>query len=236
MISVLLVTACSRFDPYRSLTTEEVSELLVRVKAQKSRTTDSTDCQALSAADINDIIARVAETPLEQVTKREIALFETDYGCMVFAFYPDSAYKHVQAFKRLVKTGFYDCTQFHRVMKGFVIQGGDILTRDGESDNDGTGSPGYTLPAEFNRIAHDKGVLSMARGQQPDTAGSQFFICLSREGTKNLDGKYTVFGRIIGGFDVMDKIAAVKTVPNRYGEPSVPVEPITLLKAYWLDR
>jgi cyclophilin family peptidyl-prolyl cis-trans isomerase len=76
----------------------------------------------------------------------------------------------------------------------------------------------------------------MARGQRLDTAGSQFFICLSREGTKNLDGKYTVFGRIIGGFEVMDKIAAVKTVANIYGEPSVPLDPITLVKAYWLDR
>jgi hypothetical protein len=147
VISALLFTACSRFDPYRSLTAKEVSELLARAKAQKSQTTHSVDCQTLSTTDIKDIIARVAQSPLEKVTNREIALLETDYGCMVFAFYPDSAYKHVQAFKRLVKTGFYDCTRFHRVLKGFVIQGGDILTRDNNADNDGAGNPGYTLPA-----------------------------------------------------------------------------------------
>jgi cyclophilin family peptidyl-prolyl cis-trans isomerase len=187
-------------------------------------------------AEISGILSEVSAQPLEEVTNREIALLETNHGTMVFAFFPDSAYKHVQSFKRLVKTGYYDCTKFHRVMRGFVVQGGDIMTRDYNADNDGSGNPGYNLPAEFNAIAHDKGVLSMARGPQPDTAGSQFFICLSREGTKSLDGRYTVFGLLIGGFDVLDKIAAVKTVANIYGEPSVPVEPVTLIKAYWLKR
>jgi cyclophilin family peptidyl-prolyl cis-trans isomerase len=213
-----------------------VAELTERAKEYTDKASTPADCRTLTAEEIDAILATVAEQPLEDVTIREIALLETTHGTMVFAFFPDSARVHVQSFKRLVKTGFYDCTNFHRVMRGFVIQGGDILTRDAVAGNDGSGNPGYNLPAEFNGIAHDKGVLSMARGQQPDTAGSQFFICLSREGTRNLDGRYTVFGLLVGGFDVLDRIAAVKTRPNNYGEPSVPVEPVTLLKAHWLER
>ncbi|MBN1466731.1 peptidylprolyl isomerase [candidate division KSB1 bacterium] len=157
-------------------------------------------------------------------------------GTIAIAFYSDRALEHCLGFKRLVKAGYYDGTRFHRIIDRFVIQGGDILTRDGDPDNDGTGGPGYTLPAEFNAIPHDLGILSMARTQDPNSAGSQFFICLSREGTRALDGQYTVFGKVIGGLDVVQAIGKVPTRPNKYGENSVPVELVYIENGYMVTR
>jgi peptidyl-prolyl cis-trans isomerase B (cyclophilin B) len=157
-------------------------------------------------------------------------------GTMAVAFYTDIAPEHTRSFKRLVTSGYYNGTRFHRIIDNFMIQGGDILTRDDNPDNDGTGGPGYNVPAEFNGIPHDLGILSMARAQNPNSAGSQFFLCLSREGTRGLDGQYTVFGKVVGGLDVLKAIGKVPVRPNKYGENSAPVEPVYLINAYMVTR
>jgi len=146
----------------------------------------------------------------------ELAVIKTSEGEMVLEFWPDVAPGHVENFKKLAKQGFYDGTCFHRVIKGFMIQGGDPLTKD-EANRDrwGSGGPGYTIKAEFNDRPHLRGVLSMARTPAgPDTAGSQFFICHAT--APHLDRQYTAFGRLVKGDDVLEKIATTPTEgPNR---------------------
>lgn len=143
------------------------------------------------------------------------ALLETDLGNILIAFEPEVAPKTVENFKSLLVKGFYDGTYFHRVIPGFMIQGGDPNTRDTNRANDGTGGPGYSIKAEFSSKPHVRGTVSMARSQNPDSAGSQFFICVAR--TSHLDGQYTVFGRVLEGMDVVDKI--VNTPRDRRDNP-----------------
>ncbi len=193
-------------------------------------------CEPISQEQIDTILERVANTEVEPVAENEVAVLETSKGAVVIDFFPELAPRHCQSFKRLVTAGYFDCTYFHRVIDGFVIQGGDILTRDENKENDGTGGPGYTVPAEFNDTPHDLGIVSMARSQDPNSAGSQFFICLSREGTKMLDDKYTVFGKVVEGLDVVQEIGKVETKTNRFNEKSVPVEPIYILNAKMATR
>jgi peptidyl-prolyl cis-trans isomerase B (cyclophilin B) len=140
----------------------------------------------------------------------EVAVITTNQGEMVLEFWPDVAPGHVENFKKLANKGFYDGTCFHRVIKGFMIQGGDPLTKDAENEARwGTGGPGYQIKAEFNDRHHDRGVLSMARSQHPDSAGSQFFVC---HGTPRfLDGQYTAFGKLVKGDEVLEKIATTPT-------------------------
>jgi peptidyl-prolyl cis-trans isomerase B (cyclophilin B) len=132
------------------------------------------------------------------------AIIETKLGAIELVFVPDKAPKHVENFIKLAKSGFYNGTIFHRVIPGFVIQGGDPNTKKEDTSQYGMGGPGYTVKAEFNDRPHERGTLSMARAQDPDSAGSQFFIVLAR--TPHLDGKYTVFGRVVKGMEVVDKI------------------------------
>jgi peptidyl-prolyl cis-trans isomerase B (cyclophilin B) len=140
----------------------------------------------------------------------EVAVIKTSLGTMVVEFYPDVAPNHVANFKKLARQGFYDGQCFHRVIKGFMIQGGDPNTKDeAKKDAWGQGGPGYTINAEFNAKHHARGILSMARTPDPNSAGSQFFICHGDCG--QLDGQYTVFGNLIKGFDVLDKIANTPT-------------------------
>src|SRR5450756_187486 len=123
----------------------------------------------------------------------EVAIIKTTEGDIVVEFWTDAAPKTIENFKTLAKAGFYDGTAFHRVIKGFMIQGGDPLTKDeSQKSRWGTGDPGYKIPAEFNKKSHERGVLSMARGPDPDSAGSQFFIC--HGAPKSLNGQYTAFG------------------------------------------
>ena len=137
---------------------------------------------------------------------KEVAVIKTDEGEMVVEFWPDVEPKTVENFKTLAKKGFYDGTAFHRIVKGFMIQGGDPLTKDASKEQQwGTGGPGYTIKAEFNNRPHVPGVISMARSPDPDSAGSQFFICHGE--AKSLDHKYTAFGKLIKGTDVLEKIA-----------------------------
>ena len=128
----------------------------------------------------------------------EIAIIKTSAGEMVIEFWPDVAPKTVENFKTLARKGFYDGTCFHRIVKGFMIQGGDPLTKDPSKEGSwGTGGPGHKVKAEFNDKAHVRGVISMARSQDPDSAGSQFFICLAD--ARFLDRQYTAFGKLIQG-------------------------------------
>src|SRR6202167_6443312 len=132
----------------------------------------------------------------------EVAVIDTTEGTMVVEFWPGEAPGTVDNFKKLAQKGFYDGTAFHRIVKGFMIQGGDPLTKDPSAEDSwGTGGPGHKVKAEFNDRPHVRGVLSMARSQHPDSAGSQFFICLADAGF--LDRQYTAFGKCIKGDDVV---------------------------------
>ena len=143
----------------------------------------------------------------------EVAILKTSEGEMVLEFWPDVAPGHVENFTKLAKQGFYDGTCFHRVIKGFMIQGGDPLTKDEANQRRwGTGGPGYQIKAEFNDKAHVRGVLSMARSNDPDSAGSQFFIC--HGDPRFLDKQYTAFGKLIKGDDLLEKIATTPTAPG----------------------
>jgi len=151
----------------------------------------------------------------------EVAVIKTTHGEIVLAFWPDVAPKTVENFKTLAKKGFYDGTCFHRIVQGFMIQGGDPLTKDPAQESHwGTGDPGYKLKAEFNEKPHVRGVISMARSSDPDSAGSQFFICLAD--ARFLDRKYTAFGQMIKGDDVLAKLGAVPTTHAGGGEKSRP--------------
>jgi|GEM_PF-179190 len=158
----------------------------------------------------------------------EVAVMETSKGRMVAEFWDKEAPQTVANFKKLARQGFYDGTGFHRIIKGFMIQGGDPKSKNPAASDLGTGGPGYTINDEFNDHAHVKGVLSMANVGQPNSAGSQFFIM---HGTApSLDHHYTGFGHLIAGMDVLDKIASSPTGPNPSmpGENSKPMEWTTL--------
>ena len=149
------------------------------------------------------------------------ASIETSEGSMKFEFFPDKAPGHVENFVKLAEKGFYDGTVFHRVISGFMIQGGC-------PHGTGTGDPGYKIKAEFNDVHHARGVLSMARGGDPDSAGCQFFVCHGDAGF--LDGQYTAFGRLVEGDETLEKIATAPVKPGPGGENSKPLEPVQVSK------
>lgn len=136
------------------------------------------------------------------------AVIKTKFGDMEIKFFPDKAPNHVQNFVKLAKSGFYDKTIFHRVIPGFMIQGGDPNTKDpNKPDTYGMGGPAEHLKAEFNDVPHRRGILSMARTNDPNSAGSQFFIVV--KDSNFLDGQYTVFGEVVRGIEVADKIVSL---------------------------
>ncbi len=164
--------------------------------------------------------------PMEK-DQKEVAVLKTSAGEMVVEFWPEVAPKTVENFKKLAKEGFYDGTAFHRIIKGFMIQGGDPNTKDlAKESSYGTGGPGYSVDAEFNERPHVRGVLSMARSQNPNSAGSQFFICLGV--AKSLDRQYTAFGHLIKGLDVLDKIGETPVTGSAMGERSKPTSRVSL--------
>ena len=138
------------------------------------------------------------------VSAQEIAVIETKFGKIEMEFFADKAPGHVKNFKDLAKKGFYDGTIFHRVIPGFMIQGGDPNTKSDDRATHGMGGPGHSIQAEFNDTPHKRGVLSMARSQNPNSAGSQFFIVVKK--SSFLDGKYTAFGKVLSGMAVADQI------------------------------
>lgn len=153
----------------------------------------------------------------------EVAVIQTSQGDLVLEFWPDVAPNTVENFKKLARQGFYDGTAFHRIVRGFMIQGGDPLTKDPSMEARwGTGDPGYKIKAEFNTRSHQRGVISMARSANPDSAGCQFFICLGD--ASFLDRQYTAFGRLIRGDDVLGRLGDVPTRVAGGGEKSRPVE------------
>jgi peptidyl-prolyl cis-trans isomerase B (cyclophilin B) len=155
----------------------------------------------------------------------EVAVLKTSYGEITIAFWPDVAPKTVENFKKLARDGFYDGTAFHRIIKGFMVQGGCPNTKTGETGMPGTGGPGYKIKAEFNAKSHVRGVISMARSSHPDSAGSQFFIC--HGDAKFLDRQYTAFGQVVKGDEVLEQIANVPTKANG-GEKSTPIDRVAL--------
>ena len=170
------------------------------------------------------------ETKPVTTQTNEVAVIKTSEGEMVLEFWPEVAPKHVENFKTLAKKGFYDGTAFHRVIKGFMIQGGDPFTKDPAKEGAwGTGDPGYKIKAEFNERSHTRGVLSMARSPDPDSAGSQFFICHGNP--TFLDRQYTAFGKLTKGDDVLEKIANTPTRPPDRPVTRVNVESIKIVPA-----
>jgi len=164
------------------------------------------------------------------VNNNEVAVIKTTEGDMVIELWADVAPKTVENFKTLAKKGFYDGTCFHRVIKDFMIQGGDPLTKDPSKEASwGTGDPGYKIKAEFNDRHHDRGVISMARSQDPDSAGSQFFIC--HGAPRFLDHQYTAFGKLIKGDDVLEKIATTPTHPQDRPDKRMGIESIKIVPA-----
>ena len=158
----------------------------------------------------------------------EVAVISTKFGNIVIKFRPDKAPKHVENFKMLANKGFYDKTIFHRCMPGFMIQGGDPNSKDpAKIATYGQGGPGTMVKAEFNSISHVRGVVSMARSDDPDSAGSQFYVVVAD--SKFLDNQYTAFGEVMSGMDVADKIvnqptgAKAKDLPNERIEMTVKI-------------
>ena len=182
----------------------------------------------ISTIEIDLIKDRALKYNPEPITKFDIVLIETSFGLLKAKLFNDVAPKHCLNFKKLANSGFYDETTFHRVIPNFMIQGGDILSRDSDRSNDGTGSPGWTVDEEFNDNKHLRGTLSMARSRDPNSAGSQFFICVGNQ--PHLDGKYTVFGQLLD-LDKSNTNAILNHIANALTESkyvyklSVPVLP-----------
>jgi len=168
-----------------------------------------------------------AEEKKPMNTSNEVAVIKTSEGEMVVQFWTDAAPSTIENFKKLARSGFYDGTIFHRIVKGFMIQGGDPNSKDPAKENSyGQGDPGYKIKAEFNDHSHERGVISMARGPDPDSAGSQFFICLAP--VRRLDGQYTTFGKLIKGADVLEKIGEIPVTRNSAGETSKPTKRVVI--------
>jgi len=181
---------------------------------------------AVKADDTNSTKAAAA-TPADA---KEVAVIKTTEGTMVAEFWTDAAPKTIANFKKLAKSGFYDGTCFHRVIKGFMIQGGDPNSKDPAKEMEwGAGGPGYSIDAEFNDHPHVRGVLSMARSQDINSAGSQFFIC--HGDPSFLDHHYTTFGKLIKGDDVLEKIATTPTHPQDRPDTRMGIISITIVPA-----
>jgi len=204
---LLGLVACGA--PAESAATTEAAAPAEETAAPASDAAESTD--VAEAAESTETTAEEAATeePAEKPDSYyvdKVVEFQTDLGDIAIRFYPDVAPNHVRNFIDLSESGFYTGTKFHRTIPGFVIQGGDPNTKAGARSTWGTGGSGKRLMAEFNSVHHARGVLSMARSQDPNSASSQFFICVADAG--NLDNQYTVFGKVVSGMDVVDKIVA----------------------------
>lgn len=192
------------------------------------------DAQSNNAPPIPNPPPAAATDTKPSAAANEVAVIKTTQGDMVIAFWTDAAPKTIANFKTLAKKGFYDGTCFHRVIKGFMIQGGDPLTKDPAQEGAwGTGGPGYNVDAEFNDHSHVRGVISMARSADPNSAGSQFFICHGNP--TFLDHQYTTFGKLIKGDDVLEKIGTTATHPpdrpdTRQGIISIKIVPADSVK------
>ena len=192
-------------------------------------------CLGLAGVSAQEAKKEAAPVAVATDPANEVAVIKTSFGEMVIEFWTDAAPETINNFKKLAKQGFYDGTAFHRIIKGFMVQGGDPKTKDDKLESEwGTGDPGYKIKAEFNAHPHVRGVISMARSRMPDTAGSQFFIC---DGSPSfLDGQYTTFGRLIKGDDVLTKIANVPCGPGGDGQASKPMRRVNVESIKIVDR
>lgn len=201
--------------------------------------------EASAKKTMNDNEAQAAEntqqaTPTDSLAAKRYPIrnkkdpfvtMQTDFGNMTFELYRDVAPTHVDSFLARTRDGFYNGTIFHRVINNFMIQGGD-------PKGTGMGTAGYTLKAEFSKLPHQEGTLSMARANDPNSASCQFFIVLARnQATASLDGKYTIFGQLLQGFDTLHKIGSVPVGPNPMNprEISRPKQEVYLRKVYVSD-
>ncbi len=149
-------------------------------------------------------VSKIAHTT---AASQEVAVIQTNMGSIVISFMPNRAPGHVANFKKLARKGFFNGIKFHRVIPGFMIQGGDPNTKTSNRSSYGMGGPGYTIKDEFSSEPHVRGIVSMANTGQPNSGGSQFFIVV--KDSMFLNGKYSVFGKVIKGMEVADKIVAL---------------------------
>ncbi len=161
-----------------------------------------------------------------QTTEGKTAEIKTSLGDITIEFMPEVAPNHVENFKKLARSGFYDGTTFHRVIPGFMIQGGDPNTKSDDRSKHGTGGPGYTIDAEFSDVKHVRGIVSMARSSDPNSAGSQFFIVV--RDSPHLDRQYSVFAKVISGMNVVDQIVTVPRDSRDNPIKKVTIEKITI--------
>ena len=208
---MLAFAACSQNDGGTTAT-----ETTATAATETTATQPATETTASAAP------AAEQETPMSEYENKVVELHTTE-GEIHLRFFPDVAPNHVKNFIDLSKSGFYDGTKFHRVIAGFMIQGGDPNTKTGGPNTWGIGGSGRNVKAEFNNVSHKRGILSMARSQMPDSASSQFFIVVAD--SKFLDKNYTVFGQVTKGMDVADKIVEGAKGSER------PAEPVTITKA-----
>ncbi|MFQ3582823.1 MAG: peptidylprolyl isomerase [Chloracidobacterium sp.] len=173
--------------------------------------------------------SRAEQLSIEEL-KATRAVIESAAGNIVLEFFPERAPNHVRNFLRLAEQGYYDGTEFNRIVKDFVIQGGDPAKWPADSPNRKLRFDTSPLKAEFNETPHDKGILSMAHGKDPDSATTHYFICLRR--AESLDGKYTAFGRVVEGLEVVDKIAETPIQPGAEDKPAERVEVRTIRVIY----
>src|SRR6266513_1252437 len=184
-------------------------------------------CCLIASTLVAAVVAEEKKEASPMSTSNEVAVIKTNEGEMVVQFWTDAAPNTVENFKKLAHQGFYNGTIFHRIVKGFMIQGGDPNSKDPAKENSyGQGGPGYKIKAEFNDHPHERGVISMARGPDPDSAGSQFFICLAP--VPRLDRQYTTFGKLIKGADVLEKIGDIPVTRNSSGETSKPTKRVVI--------
>lgn len=206
---LLMLASCSGGDAQQPAATETTAA-----------TTDATTPDA-AQADTAAAAAEPEEKPMSHY-EGKVADLETSLGTITIKFFPDKAPNHVRNFIDLAEQGFYDGVRFHRVIEGFMIQGGDPNSKTANRGSWGTGGSGKNVKAEFNDISHKRGIVSMARAQNPDSASSQFFIVV--KDSTFLDRQYSVFGEVVSGMDVADKIvAAAKKKEN-------PDDPVTITK------
>ncbi|MCP4726940.1 MAG: peptidylprolyl isomerase [bacterium] len=216
LLSVILTAACiiniycSSSDETATgdITEDQIASLIEQIRSGGTDT-----AEILTDAEILDIQKRLRALEPEPVEEGEFAVLDTDKGIMIFKFFTAEAPNHSANFKKLANFGFYDWVKFYRVVSGFMIQSGCIFTKNNNPTDDGGGHPGYFINDEFNSIPFDKGIVGMAKRTEPNSAGSQFFFM--HVGNHSLNGRYTAFGKVVYGLEVIDEIAGIETRGER---------------------
>lgn len=226
LIFISIGISCGSEEPgYEPANFTEEDAAWLSQKIQESYSEGSITPVVLTDEEIATLQQKVQNAPSDPVTSTEYAVIDTEHGIIILEFYPDVAPKHAASFKKLANNGFYDWTLFHRVIPGFMIQGGDVLSKNDNAGDDGQGSPGYFIDAETSGVKHRRGILSMARGNNPNSAGSQFFIM--HDVYPTLDGLYSIFGNVVKGIEVVDAIVNTPKTPGGINDPHPKDRPLT---------